>query len=114
MRLETTAWLFSSTAGAPSRYHRRHSMSRGSSMKRFALLAAVVLALAVDAFAQSPALQSPEVSSDHRVTFRILAPKASEVTLTGDWLGTTQPPKLTKDDNGVWSVTLGPFEPSIY
>ena len=23
-------------------------------------------------------------------------------------------PKLTKDESGVWSVTLGPFEPSIY
>jgi len=48
------------------------------------------------------------------VTFRIKAPKAAEVTLTGDWLGAAQPPKLTKDDSGVWSVTVGPFEPSIY
>jgi enterochelin esterase family protein len=59
-------------------------------------------------------LQSPEVSADHRVTFRIFAPKASEVTLTGDWLGSTPPPKLNKDERGVWSITLGPFEPSIY
>jgi enterochelin esterase family protein len=29
-------------------------------------------------------LKSPEVSADHHVTFRIFAPKASEVTLTGD------------------------------
>jgi enterochelin esterase-like enzyme len=57
---------------------------------------------------------SPEVLSDQRVTFRIRAPKATDVTLTGDWLGSTPPPKLTKDDAGVWSVTLGPFEPSIY
>ncbi len=73
---------------------------------------AIVCALA----AQSPnqALQSPEVSPDHHVTFRILAPKAAEVTLTGDWLGTTPPPKLSKDERGIWSVTLGPFEPSIY
>jgi len=59
-------------------------------------------------------LQSPEVSADHHVTFRILAPKASEVTLTGDWLGSAPAPKMSKDDRGVWSVTLGPFEPSIY
>src|SRR5437660_2560751 len=66
-------------------------------------------------YAQRPApIVSPEVLPDHRVTFRIRAPKASEVTLTGDWLGTTPAPKLTKDDAGVWSVTLGPFEPSIY
>src|SRR5206468_5003283 len=55
---------------------------------------------------------SPEVSDDHHVTFRVMAPQAKEVTLTGDWLGT--PAKLEKDGRGVWSVTLGPFEPSIY
>ncbi len=59
-------------------------------------------------------LVSPEVSADRHVTFRIFAPKASEVTLTGDWLGSAPPPKLSKDEKGVWSVTLGPFEPSIY
>jgi enterochelin esterase family protein len=59
-------------------------------------------------------LQSPEVAADHRVTFRIYAPKASEVTLTGDWLGTTPAPKLTRDERGVWSLTVGPMEPSIY
>jgi enterochelin esterase-like enzyme len=88
-------------------------------MHRSLLLAAV---FATAASAQAPrrepavndTLQSPEVSSDHRVTFRIFAPKASEVTLTGDWLGATPAPKLSKDERGVWSVTLGPFEPSIY
>src|SRR5689334_16392618 len=70
---------------------------------------------AVTLFAQQPPrLVSAEVHSDRKVTFRIRAPKASEVTLTGDWLGATPAPKLAKDDAGVWSVTLGPFEPSIY
>jgi len=64
--------------------------------------------------ANSQPLQSPEVSPDHRVTFRISAPKASEVTLAGDWLGAAPPPKLTRDDHGIWSLTLGPLEPSIY
>jgi enterochelin esterase family protein len=59
-------------------------------------------------------LKSPEVTADHHVTFRVFAPKASDVTLTGDWLGTDPPPKLSKDDRGMWSITLGPFEPSIY
>src|SRR3954447_2908424 len=63
---------------------------------------------------QPPRVVSPEVHADRKVTFRIRAPKATDVTLTGDWLGTTPPPKLAKDDAGVWSVTLGPFEPSIY
>ena len=84
-------------------------------MKRHLLWCGALLVLA-GAHAQTPgnALKSPEVSDDHHVTFRILAPKAQEVTLTGDWLGSAAPPKLSKDDHGVWSITLGPFEPSIY
>ena len=31
-------------------------------------------------------LKSPEVMPDHRVTFRIYAPKASEVSVGGDWI----------------------------
>jgi len=84
-------------------------------LKRACPASTVLLLTGLALFAQRPAaVVSPEVLPDHRVTFRIRAPKASEVTLTGDWLGTTEPPKLTKDDSGVWSVTLGPFEPSIY
>ena len=96
----------------------------GAPMRRSLVWAALSLAatLPMIVSAQAPrrepsvadSLQSPEVSADHHVTFRILAPKASEVTLTGDWLGSTPPPKLSKDERGVWSVTLGPFEPSIY
>jgi enterochelin esterase-like enzyme len=85
-------------------------------MYRSLLLAALssTAMCATAALAQSDSLQSPEVSSDRHITFRIFAPKASEVTLTGDWLGTTPAPQLSKDERGVWSVTLGPFEPSIY
>jgi enterochelin esterase-like enzyme len=73
------------------------------------------LLAAAPLLSQRPApVVSPEVHPDHRVTFRIRAPKATDVTLTGDWLGTTPAPKLAKDDTGLWSVTLGPLEPSIY
>jgi enterochelin esterase-like enzyme len=56
--------------------------------------------------------RSPEVGPDRRVTFRLLAPKASEVTLTGEFMEGNK--SLQKDDKGVWSVTLGPLEPEIY
>lgn len=79
---------------------------------RRALLAGLA---AVAAYAQRPApIVSPEVRADRTVTFRIRAPKATDVSLTGDWLGGAAAPKLAKDESGVWSVTLGPFEPSIY
>jgi enterochelin esterase-like enzyme len=60
------------------------------------------------------ALVSPEVQSNQKATFRIYAPKASEVTVGGDWAGTSGPAKLEKDDKGVWSVTVGPLAPDFY
>jgi enterochelin esterase family protein len=70
-------------------------------------------ALAIHAQRPAPVV-SPEVHSDRRVTFRIKAPKASEVTLTADWLGTAPAPKFTRDESGLWSLTVGPLDPSIY
>ena len=68
------------------------------------------------ALAQTPrvdTLVSPEVQSDRRVTFRVRAPKATEVSLFGDWMlpGTKQ--AMTRDDQGVWSTTTGPLEPGL-
>jgi len=61
-------------------------------------------------------LKSPEVLPDHRVTFRIYAPKASEVSVNGDWIaqGRGAGGKLEKDDKGVWSITVGPLVPDFY
>jgi enterochelin esterase family protein len=89
-----------------------------SRLVRFGATAAV-LALASMAEAQFPrreptpndTLKSPEVSSDHKVTFRIYAPKADEVSVSGDF---GQGGKLEKDDKGVWSITVGPLTPDFY
>jgi enterochelin esterase family protein len=59
-------------------------------------------------------LVSPEVHPDRKVTFRIYAPKASEVTLRGDWMEGGKPATLTKDKEGVWSVTVGPLVHDFY
>jgi enterochelin esterase family protein len=56
-------------------------------------------------------LRSTEVSDDHKVTFRIYAPKASEVSVSGDF-GQSGP--MEKDDQGVWSRTVGPLTPDFY
>jgi len=58
-------------------------------------------------------LVSPEVLADRKVTFRIYAPKASEVTLRGDWME-AGPVKLEKDAKGVWAATVGPLAPDFY
>ena len=60
-----------------------------------------------------PRVVSPDVHPDKRVTFRINARKATEVTVRGDWM-TGAPEKLTKDEKGVWSVTVGPLAPDFY
>jgi enterochelin esterase-like enzyme len=59
-------------------------------------------------------LVSTEVAADRRLTFRIYAPKASEVALRGDWMEGFGTQPLTKDEAGVWSVTVGPLTPDFY
>jgi enterochelin esterase family protein len=61
-------------------------------------------------------LKSPEVLPDNRVTFRIYAPKASEVSVSGDWIaqGLGKGGNLSKDEQGVWSITVGPLPPDLY
>ena len=79
---------------------------------------AVGLALSLSSsisFAQSrpAAVRSPEVQSDRKVTFRILAPEAKAVTINGDWMPPATQLPLVKDDHGVWSLTLGPLASGI-
>lgn len=64
---------------------------------------------------QRPVVVSPEVSADRRVTFRILAPHAEAVKLSGsDIPGNLQGAAMTKGENGVWETTLGPLDPGAY
>lgn len=57
-----------------------------------------------------PAVKSPEVSPDGRVTFRLRAPNAKEVFVTG--IG----PRLAmqKNEQGIWSAATDPMKPDIY
>jgi len=66
------------------------------------------------AWPQADTLVSPEVQADRRVTFRIRAPKANEVTLAMDYMPAGTREKMTKDGDGVWSVTIGPLDPTVY
>jgi enterochelin esterase-like enzyme len=58
-----------------------------------------------------PPIVSPELREDRTVTFRLRAPQAKEVSVSGEW-GQAKP--MTKDAQGVWSVTIGPLAPEIY
>jgi enterochelin esterase family protein len=65
--------------------------------------------------AQAPQFVSPEVAADRKVTFRIFAPQAQAVRLSaGDIQGLGQNTQLTKAENGVWEVTVGPVDAGTY
>jgi enterochelin esterase family protein len=96
------------------------------------IMAAVLVLIAYPAYSQQPArgaqgapagipgggrggaaIRSPEVLPDNRVTFRLSAPNAAEVALYGEWqAGPTEP--MSKDQQGVWSLTVGPLKPDMY
>jgi enterochelin esterase-like enzyme len=76
-----------------------------------ALLLLVATSLSAQQRAQGP--RPPEVLPDSRVTFRLSAPNATSVALNGEWAA-GQPAAMTKDDQGVWSVTVGPLKPELY
>jgi enterochelin esterase-like enzyme len=75
-----------------------------------------LLLASITAFAQKTpvdTLFSPEVHPDGRVTFRVHATNATEVSLFGDWMMPESKQAMSRDDQGVWSVRLGPLEPGL-
>lgn len=76
-------------------------------------LTGISFLLAAAAWAQTPppdGLVSPEVHGDRTVTFRVRAPKAEAVTLSGDWMEVGKPEAMAKDASGIWSMTTAPLE----
>jgi enterochelin esterase-like enzyme len=54
----------------------------------------------------------PQVHADRTVSFRLRAPEAQHVLLNANFL--PQPSAMTKDAEGMWSITSGPLAPEIY
>ena len=85
-------------------------------MKPAAAIFCFAILSASSALAQTPRLDpllSPEVHPDGRATFRVRATNATEVTLWGDWMQPDTKQPMTRDTQGVWSVTSGPLEPGL-
>ena len=61
---------------------------------------------------------SPDVKDDHTITFRLKAPEANQVLLTGGpmllALKAKEPIPFKKGDDGIWTLTVGPVKPDIY
>jgi enterochelin esterase family protein len=77
-------------------------------MKNILTLCAILILLIISYFAQESFSVrteniSPEIRNDNTVTFRLMAPQANDVKITGDWIQV--PASLTKDGKGLWSYT---------
>jgi enterochelin esterase-like enzyme len=92
----------------------------------------LLVSMAAVALSQTPGgrpepIVSPEVGPENWVTFRIRAPKASEVMVSAS-VGTLNPKPansvkdqpgmwsmpMHKDASGLWSLTVGPLQPDAY
>jgi enterochelin esterase family protein len=94
-------------------------MSRARSLGLCLIVAG--MALASPAKAQPPQgnrppqFVSPEVSPERKITFRIHAPKADAVRLSGsDIPGLGPGAEMTKGEEGVWETTVGPVPAGAY
>lgn len=64
--------------------------------------------------AAPPPYRSPDVTDDGgRVVLRTYAPNARVVRVSGEWDG-WKAHDLTRGENGVWSVTIGPLPADLY
>ncbi len=67
----------------------------------------------------SATLNSPEVRDDQTVTFRLRAPAAKEVVLSGVAILTAlgksgQSVPFMRGEDGLWTLTVGPLRPDMY
>ncbi len=91
---------------------------------RSSLVAGLIHLTTLSALAQAPnpapALRaprpapviSPEISSDRKVTFRLQAAKATEVSVNGQWPDGRA--AMSKGTNNIWSVTVGPLPTGVW
>ena len=106
-------------------------MTRRSRRSRRALLATaagILAVVALDAVRATPAapagavqevgarrtdppITSPEVAGDRRVTFRLRAPEAKAVKVSGDFGADVD---MQRSADGVWTATVGPLDAEMY
>lgn len=92
-------------------------------MKKQLILLVVSFLLGISSYAQQALfggqeIISPEVKEDKTVIFRVQAPNAEEVKISGDWMpaegwtpGSTD---MEKGEDGIWTYTTGMLTPELY
>lgn len=85
--------------------------------KKITLLFISLMLISVTPFAQQALwggseIVSPEIYPDNKVTFRLNAPKADDVRITGDWIeGSTA---MNKNEAGLWTYTTDALPSNLY
>lgn len=64
-------------------------------------------------YAFADLLNSPEIT-DNSIIFRVFAPNAKRVAITGSWENFYTEQEMTKGENGVWTYEMPMLEPDIY
>ena len=80
--------------------------------KTAALLVGIFLMIQAGTAQMRQRIISPEVGNDGMVTFRFSAPQAHMVCVSVEHFAGLRP--LRRGEDGIWSITLGPFEPELY
>lgn len=63
---------------------------------------------------RGPQFESPVVAEDNTVTFKVHSPTAQSVAVYGSWMGWGETAEMKKGEDDIWSLTVGPLEPSMY
>jgi len=90
-------------------------------MKLFTIASFIIIAFtsnAQEAIFRPNDVVSPEIAADKKVTFRVYAPNAQSVKVSGDFL----PPEgfmpgsaaMSRDNKGLWTYTTGVLAPELY
>lgn len=89
--------------------------------KTFIILAAVLYSItgfAQEALWGGQPVVSPEIHDNNSVTFRLYAPRAGKVQLSGDWMPkegwAPKPVDLQKDSSGLWSYSTAALPSALY
>lgn len=93
----------------------RHQ-SLGMALLALGLFAAPARPQRADRLLESvPDFKALEIAPDRHITLRIYAAKAQAVSLfSSDIFGAALKSDMTKTDNGVWQITIGPIDPGAY
>ena len=91
--------------------------------KKYILIMAAAAVFSISAPAQQALwggteIVSPEIHENNAVTFRVQAPAAGEVKVSGDWMPaegwTPGSALMEKGGDGIWTYTTEPLEPELY